>query len=47
MHDRNQDNGNTQLNTERSKVNDRISKYHFLGQTKKVTWNGQRRNRTI
>jgi len=47
MHDRKQENGNTQLNSERNQVNDRISRYHFLGKAKKVIWDGARRNRTI
>ncbi len=47
MHNRDQENGNTQLNSERNNINGRISKYHFMGKTKKVTWDGQRRNRTI
>ena len=42
-----QQNGNTQLNGERNELNKRVSKLAYLGNTKKVTWNGRRRNRTI
>jgi len=42
-----QSNGNTQLNTERNKLNSRVSRYRMLGQSKKVVWDGARRNRTI
>tara|TARA_R110001606_G_scaffold194440_1_gene342192 strand:- start:415 stop:558 length:144 start_codon:yes stop_codon:yes gene_type:complete len=42
-----QANGNTQINTERSNLNNRVSKYRMLGGSKKVQWDGLRRNRTI
>jgi len=42
-----QDNGNTQLNTARCEFNDRVAVKKFLGSTKRVTWNGIRRYRTI
>lgn len=48
MHNPDQsNNGNTQLNSERSKVNQRISRYVMLGSSKKAKWDGVRRNRTI
>ena len=42
-----QSNGNTQLNSERAKVNQRVSRYTMLGRSRKVYWDGVRRNRTI
>ena len=42
-----QQNGNTQLNGERNELNKRVSKLAYLGNAKKVTWDGKRRNRTI
>lgn len=42
-----QSNGNTQLNLERTNINNRVSKYRMLSQSKKVIWNNVRRNRTI
>jgi hypothetical protein len=42
-----QSNGNTQLNSERAKVNQRVSRYAMLGKSRKVYWDGARRNRTI
>jgi hypothetical protein len=42
-----QSNGNTQLNAERAKVNQRVSRYTMLGRSRKVYWDGVRRNRTI
>jgi|GEM_PF-629215 len=43
----NQTNGNTQLNSERNKLNSRVDKLRMLSQTKKVQWDGMRRHRTI
>jgi len=43
----NQTNGNTQLNSERNKLNNRVDKFRMLSQTKKVQWDGMRRHRTI
>lgn len=40
-------NGNTQINHERASLNSRVSRFRMLGQTKKVQWDGRRRNRTI
>ena len=44
---KNQDNGNTQLNSARNEFNDRIDSKLFLGRTKKVTWTAARRFRSI
>jgi hypothetical protein len=43
----NQTNGNTQLNSERNKLNCRVDKFSMLSRTKKVQWDGMRRHRTI
>mgnify|MGYP001601408768 FL=1 len=43
----NQTNGNTQLNSERNKLNNRVDKFRMLSQTKKVQWDSMRRHRTI
>ena len=40
-------NGNTQLNSERSNLNNRVSRFMMLGRSKKVAWDARRRNRTI
>jgi hypothetical protein len=40
-------NGNTQLNSERSNFNRKVSVLRMLGATKKVQWDGRRRYRTI
>ena len=40
-------NGNTQLNSERSNFNRKVSVLQMLGATKKVQWDGRRRYRTI
>lgn len=40
-------NGNTQLNSERSNLNNRVSRFMMLGRSKKVAWDSRRRNRTI
>jgi len=42
-----QQNGNTQLNTERTNVNNRVNRYNMLSKSKKVQWDGVRRNRSI
>ena len=39
--------GNSQLNSERSNHNTRVSRYVMLGKSKKVIWEASRRNRTI
>ena len=44
---KNQDNGNTQLNSARNEFNDRVESKLFLGKTKKVFWTGARRFRSI
>lgn len=44
---KNQDNGNSQLNSARNDFNDRVEAKSFLGRTKKVTWTGARRFRSI
>ena len=44
---KNQDNGNTQLNSARNEFNDRIEAKSYLGKTKKVAWAGARRFRSI
>ncbi len=44
---KNQENGNTQLNSARNEFNDRVESKLFLGRTKKVVWTGSRRFRTI
>ena len=40
-------NGNEQLNTARNMFNHKVSKLSMLGNTKKVYWDGRRRNRSI
>ena len=40
-------NGNTQINHERASLNSRVSRFRMLGKSKKVQWDGRRRNRTI
>jgi|SaaInl59LU_5_DNA_1037362.scaffolds.fasta_scaffold02173_6 hypothetical protein len=40
-------NGNTQLNSERSNFNRKVSVLRMLGASKKVQWDGRRRYRTI
>jgi len=40
-------NGNTQLNSERSNFNRKVSVLRMLGSSKKVQWDGRRRYRTI
>ena len=47
MHNNNQSNGNTQLNTDRNTFNQRVSRLAMLGQTKKVKWSDKRRYRNI
>ena len=44
---KNQDNGNTQLNSARNEFNDRIEAKSYLGRTKKVAWTRERRFRSI
>ena len=47
MSSKEQRNGNTQLNSERESINKRISKFKYLGQSRKVQWDNKRSNRTI
>jgi hypothetical protein len=47
MNTSDQTNGNTQLNTERTQLNKRVSKFSMLSKSKKVQWDGMRRHRTI
>ncbi len=42
-----QDNGNEQLNSIRNEFNGRVESKSYLGRTKRVTWTGNRRFRTI
>ncbi|MDB3927517.1 hypothetical protein N9343_02110 [Flavobacteriaceae bacterium] len=44
---KNQDNGNAQLNSLRNEFNDRVGTKSYLGRTKRVTWTGIRRFRSI
>tara|TARA_B100000497_G_scaffold100596_1_gene114127 strand:+ start:267 stop:404 length:138 start_codon:yes stop_codon:yes gene_type:complete len=44
---KNQDNGNSQLNSVRNEFNDRVINKSFLGRAKRVTWAGVRRFRSI
>jgi hypothetical protein len=43
----NQTNGNTQLNSERNRLNSRVDNFRMLSKTKKVQWDSMRRHRTI
>ena len=47
MNQADQTNGNTQLNSERNQLNNRVSKLSMLSKSKKVQWDGMRRHRTI
>ena len=40
-------NGNTQINQTRNSFNEKVSKLRMLGTSKKVIWDGRRRNRSI
>ncbi len=40
-------NGQTQVNTVRNSFNNKVSRLSMLGKTKKVQWDGRRRNRSI
>jgi hypothetical protein len=42
-----QNNGNTQLNTDRNDLNQKINKLKMLGSSKKVKWSDKRRFRNI
>ena len=44
---KNQDNGNVQLNSARNEFNDRVEAKTYLGRSKKVSWTGARRFRSI
>ncbi len=43
----NQNNGNTQLNSDRNDLNQKISKLRMLGNSAKVKWSDKRRYRNI
>ena len=43
----NQDNGNSQLNSERNNFNDRVTSKKFLGNSTRVLLNNKRRFRAI
>ena len=43
----NQDNGNSQLNSERNNFNDRVTSKKFLGKSTRVLLNNKRRFRAI
>ena len=40
-------NGQSQINSTRNSFNDKVSRLSMLGKTKKVQWDGKRRNRSI
>ena len=40
-------NGNTQLNSERSNLNKRVDNFRLLSKTKKVQWDTKRRWRNV
>lgn len=42
-----QQNGNTQINSERNNFNRKVSVLSILGKSKKVQWDGRRRYRNI
>ena len=42
-----QQNGNTQLNTDRNAFNQKVSRLSMLGKTKKVKWSDKRRWRNV
>ncbi len=42
-----QQNGNTQINSERNNFNRKVSVLSILGKSKKVQWNGRRRYQNI
>ncbi|MFQ3369351.1 MAG: hypothetical protein ACI8PF_000642 [Flavobacteriaceae bacterium] len=44
---KNQENGNTQLNSARNEFNDRVGTKSYLGRTKRVAWTSVRRFRSI
>ena len=44
---RKQENLNTHLNSIRNEFNDRTESKKYMGQGKRMTWNGRRRFRTI
>ena len=45
--ERNQENGNTQLNQLRNEFNNRVIDKFYMGKGKRNTWNVRRRFRTI
>jgi len=47
MESRQNNNGNTQLNSTRDSFNSNVSKLRMLGNTKRVQWDDRRRNRSI
>ena len=40
-------NGQSQINSARNSFNSNVSRLSMLGKTKKVQWDGKRRNRSI
>lgn len=40
-------NGNTQINSTRNSFNTNVSRLRMLGASKKIAWDGMRRNRSI
>ena len=42
-----QSNGNTQINSERNSLNQRVSRLSYLGRSSKVKWSDRRRFRNI
>ena len=45
--EKNQENGNSQLNSVRNDFNEKVGKLKFLGNTPRIYWNDRRRFRTI
>jgi len=43
----NQNKNSSQLNTVRDTLNEKVSKYSIVGNSKRVFWNAKRRFRTI
>ena len=40
-------NGNTQINSTRNSFNTSVARFKMLGASKKIVWDGMRRNRSI
>ena len=47
MESRQNNNGNSQLNSIRETFNGKVTKLSMLGKSKRVFWDNQRRNRSI